>query len=71
MAHLHANRYVAEHGIDAYIASEVQPSIDILRADGFAPVAFAYPYGEHTKALDDAMASHVRFVRGISGGLKD
>jgi len=70
IAHLHATQYVAAHGIDAYLANEVQPSIDILRADGFTPVAFAYPYGEHTKQIDEAMASRVRFVRGISGGLK-
>jgi peptidoglycan/xylan/chitin deacetylase (PgdA/CDA1 family) len=57
-------------GEASYIATEVQPSIDILRADGFAPVAFAYPGGTHTESLDHALASHIRFVRTISGHLK-
>jgi peptidoglycan/xylan/chitin deacetylase (PgdA/CDA1 family) len=68
--HLHADEYVAMYGEEAYIANEVQPSIDVLRADGFTPVAFAYPAGSHTESLDDKLASHIRFTRGISGRLK-
>ncbi len=62
--------YVADHGIDAYLTNEVQPSIDVLRADGFTPVAFAYPHGANDEALDDAIAARIRFVRTISGHLK-
>lgn len=69
--HLYVDQYVPEHGVDAYVENEVLPSIEILRADGFAPVAFAYPGGSHTKETDDALASHIRFVRAISGRLKD
>lgn len=68
--HLYVDQYVPEHGIDAYVENEVQPSIDILRADGFTPVAFAYPGGAHTKETDEALASRIRFVRSISGRLK-
>jgi peptidoglycan/xylan/chitin deacetylase (PgdA/CDA1 family) len=44
--HLHAGSYVHEHGLDGYIADEVQPSIDILRTTGYAPTAYAFPFGE-------------------------
>lgn len=67
VAHLHAADYVAEHGIDAYIADEVQPSFDVLAADGFSPVAFAYPYGSHTEAIDRALAARYALIRAISG----
>jgi peptidoglycan/xylan/chitin deacetylase (PgdA/CDA1 family) len=65
--HLHVLDYVAQHGLDAYLADEVIPSIDILRADGFTPVAFAYPFGERDNELDAAILEHISIVRGISG----
>jgi peptidoglycan/xylan/chitin deacetylase (PgdA/CDA1 family) len=43
--HLHADSYVAEHGLDAYLADEVAPSFDILRAAGYTPSSFAFPFG--------------------------
>ncbi len=51
--HLHANAYVDSHGLDAYIADEVKPSIEILRAAGYAPTAFAFPFGEATETTWD------------------
>jgi len=59
--------YIAAHGLDAYLADEVQPSIDVLRADGYDPVAYAHPGGANTPALDAALVSRIRFARGISG----
>lgn len=62
--HVHAPDYAAAHGVDAYVADEVMPSLAALRADGFpAPTTFAYPYGEHTAALDAAVLEHVQLVR--------
>lgn len=65
--HENAVEYVTAHGIDAYIADEVQPSFDVLAADGFTPVAFAYPYGAHGEAIDEALARRYPLVRAISG----
>lgn len=65
--HLDAVTYIADHGLAAYLDAEVQPSIDILRADGFSPVAYAHPFGSHTRELDDALAGRIRFTRSISG----
>jgi hypothetical protein len=62
--HVHAPAYAALHGVDAYVADEVMPSLAALRADGFPPpTTFAYPYGEHTAALDEAVLDHVPLVR--------
>lgn len=65
--HLDAVTYIADHGLAAYLDDEVQPSIDVLRADGFAPVAYAHPFGSHTRELDEALAGRIRFARSISG----
>src|SRR5678816_1051392 len=42
LRHLIAPDYVEEHGLAAYMNDEALPSIDLLRADGFDPVSFAY-----------------------------
>lgn len=65
--HIRATDYIAEHGIQAYIDTEVLPSIQVLRDDGFAPVAYAHPNGSHTRELDDALLDHISFVRATSG----
>jgi peptidoglycan/xylan/chitin deacetylase (PgdA/CDA1 family) len=65
--HLNANDYIAEHGLQAYVDDEVQPSIDVLRADGFHPVAYAHPFGAHSYELDQALVRRIRFARAISG----
>jgi hypothetical protein len=68
--HAYATAYLPEHGLAAYLDNEVQPSIDILRADGFTPVAYAHPGGAHTRELDEALAGRIRFARSISGAPK-
>lgn len=68
--HAYAADYVAQHGLDDFIANEVVPSIDILRADGFTPVAYAHPGGSHTREIDAAILEHISIVRSISGAPK-
>jgi hypothetical protein len=66
--HLHAPDYVAQHGIDAYLADEVLPSFQVLVDAGFpAPAAFAYPFGDHTPEIDTAVLQHVGSVRTTPG----
>jgi hypothetical protein len=65
--HANALDYIAAHGLAAYIDDEVVPSFDVLRADGFSPVAYAHPGGAHTRELDEALREHVALVRSISG----
>jgi hypothetical protein len=64
--HLRAPVYVEEHGLTAYLDNEVQPSIDQLRADGYEVVSYAYPFGDRTDELDEAIARRVPLVRSLS-----
>lgn len=67
--HLHAPDYVAHNGIDAYLRDEVLPSFKALEDAGYPPArAFAYPFGEHTPELDDALLQVVDKVRTTPGG---
>ena len=68
--HASAIAYIPAHGLQAYLDDEIQPSIDILRADGFTPIAYAHPGGAHTRELDEALAGRIRFARSISGAPK-
>jgi peptidoglycan/xylan/chitin deacetylase (PgdA/CDA1 family) len=66
--HIHGPAYVVAHGIDAYIADEVLPSLQILVDAGYpAPTTLAYPWGERTDEIDSAVLAHVAKVRTTAG----
>jgi hypothetical protein len=68
VSHLHAKAYVRDHGVDGYLNDEVLPSIDVLVAAGFPRgTTYAYPFGEHTSELDDAILQHIAKVRVSPG----
>jgi peptidoglycan/xylan/chitin deacetylase (PgdA/CDA1 family) len=68
MNHMHGKDYVAQHGMDAYLHDEVLPSFQALTDAGYpAPAAFAYPFGEHTREMDDAVLQYVGKVRVSPG----
>lgn len=69
--HQRAPEYAEEHGLAAYVADEVVPSLDRLRVDGFAPRVFAYPFGARTGELDRAVLEHVDLVRSVSFAFGD
>lgn len=64
--HLRAPAYVEDHGLAAYLADEVVPSIDALRGEGFEVTTFAYPFGARTGEIDRAVLDHVPLVRSVS-----
>jgi hypothetical protein len=64
--HLRAPEYVENHGLNAYLHDEVDPSIEALRDDGFDVNAFAYPYGARTGELDAAIARRVPVLRSVA-----
>jgi hypothetical protein len=66
LRHLNAPDYVMEYGLDAYMTDEVLPSLELLRADGFQPTAYAYPYGRRTDELDEALLQVFDRVRSVS-----
>lgn len=68
--HAYAVKYVQQYGLEQFLDEEVIPSIDILRDDGFQPVAYAHPGGSHTREIDEAILQHVKIVRSINGAPK-
>jgi hypothetical protein len=64
--HLHGPRYVEENGMKSYLHDEVLPSLDLLRADGFNPTVFAYPFGARTAETDRAILKYVDRLRSVS-----
>ncbi|HET7503981.1 MAG TPA: polysaccharide deacetylase family protein [Kofleriaceae bacterium] len=64
--HLRAPDYVENHGIDAYLHDELDPSIQALRDDGYEVTSFAYPYGARTGELDRAIAKRVPVIRSVA-----
>jgi peptidoglycan/xylan/chitin deacetylase (PgdA/CDA1 family) len=63
--HLDAVDYVAAHGMDAYIADEILPALDAMRADGYPTTIFAYPFGVRNAATDAALARYFTRLRAI------
>ena len=66
VAHLRAPEYVEDHGLAAYLREELEPSIDLLRRDGFDVQAFAYPFGARTGELDRAIAKRIPVLRSVA-----
>jgi hypothetical protein len=64
--HLRAPDYVEQHGLNAYLHDEVDPSFAMLRADGFAVDAFAYPFGARTDQIDRALGKRVAVLRSVA-----
>ncbi|MEZ4359365.1 MAG: polysaccharide deacetylase family protein [Kofleriaceae bacterium] len=63
--HLDAEAYVDAHGGDAYLADEILPALTAMRADGYDPVVFAYPFGARSEASDAALVGHFAALRAI------
>jgi hypothetical protein len=61
--HLHPLAYVRDHGLDAWLADEVDPSIEIMRQAGLEPAFFAYPFGERDSATDAALLERFDAIR--------
>lgn len=65
VAHANALDYVKLHSLDAYVRDEVMPSSTALAE--FQPIAFAYPYGAHDHAIDNALLMHFKLLRTTGG----
>jgi hypothetical protein len=64
--HVNVCVYTKAYSLDAYVSDEVLPSLDILRADGFAPVAFAFPGGFMGNEIVEMLAAEIPITRGIT-----
>jgi hypothetical protein len=65
--HVHAVDYEAEHGAMDYVLTEVVPSIQTVRAAGYTPTSYAYPFGEHDATLDGLVLQYIDRVRTTPG----
>ena len=65
--HLRGPNYVEQNGLDTYITDEVIPSFELLRADGYDPVSYAYPFGMRTDEIDHAVLAtgYAKTVRAL------
>lgn len=66
--HQRGPTYVEEYGLRAYLDDEVLPSIDILRAEGYEVLSYAYPFGVRTSETDRAILDEgsVEMVRALA-----
>lgn len=63
--HQNAPQYVRDHGLDAYLADDIEPGLAAMRADGWDPIVFAYPLGHRTPAIDRALLQSFALLRGV------
>ena len=49
--------------INEYINAQIIPALDNMRASGFNPKSFAYPYGEHEEHYDTAVRAYFPYLR--------
>ena len=66
VSHQRAPDVVENRGVAAYLDGEVLPGLDLLRADGYRPTAFAYPFGARTAELDRALLEHFALLRSVT-----
>jgi peptidoglycan/xylan/chitin deacetylase (PgdA/CDA1 family) len=63
--HFNAEQYSTANGVERYIADDIDPGLAAMRADGFDPVVFAYPFGARTEATDAALLTKFTLLRAI------
>jgi hypothetical protein len=63
--HLNAVAYSMMFGMDSYIADDIVPALDAMRAAGHAPTIFAYPGGARDDDTDAALSQYFTHLRAI------
>lgn len=66
MGHRNAADYADLYGLSTYLAVEIDPLLARMRSAGFDPISFAYPYGDRTTQLDDALLARFRVLRSVT-----
>jgi len=66
--HYNAVKFVKKNGLDAYMNQEIYPMITSMKNKGFNVTSFAYPYGMRSDALDHALSSKFKIIRGRAFG---
>ena len=60
---VHRDYHSDENRIDEYINAQIVPALNNMIAVGFNPESFAYPYGEHEEAYDNAVRAYFPYLR--------
>lgn len=64
--HKNAVEFVKQYSINDYLEKEIIPSIEYMKEKGFQPDGFAYPFGAHSNALDDALLKYFKYLRSTT-----
>jgi peptidoglycan/xylan/chitin deacetylase (PgdA/CDA1 family) len=59
--------YKYHHTMDELMQKEILPGLTLMNRDGFFPKTFAYPFGQHCGALDNALMRYFKSVRALNG----
>jgi peptidoglycan-N-acetylglucosamine deacetylase len=65
--HCNMNDYLKNSSMEKLVNSEVMHGLQKMRAEGFNPVTFAYPYGQHNDQLDQELLKYFKSVRALNG----
>ena len=63
--HENAEDYSGANGVDRYVTDDILPDLAEMRAAGYDPTVFAYPYGARTADTDRALLDHFTALRAI------
>lgn len=62
--HLNALAFLETGSVDGYLAAEVFPAVERMRAARLEPVSYCYPFNAHNDILDGALSPYFRVLRG-------
>ena len=65
--HINMNDYLKNSTMERLMKTEVVDGLSKMRADGFNPVTFAFPYGRHNEVLDQELLKYFKSVRALNG----
>ncbi len=63
LTHVDPDVYVEDHTVEQYLDEEVLPAVEAMRAEGFDPTSWSYPWGGRGVAMDDLLAEHFEVLR--------
>lgn len=66
--HYNAVKFSQQFGVKEYMKQEIDPMIISMKKKGFNVTSFAYPYGERSDSLDQALSPLFKIIRGRAFG---
>jgi peptidoglycan-N-acetylglucosamine deacetylase len=65
--HVNFLKYEKNNKVSELMKNEVDKGMEMMKADGFCPKTFAYPFGSHSDALDNVLLRKFKSVRALNG----